>query len=148
MALHDPTPCIFVHVQAPHVALEGASDSEPAAAEDEDDAKALVDFHKIAERRVRLGLLLAEVGRNNNITVSQEEVNQALIQEARRHPGYERQVVEYYRQNPDALNNLRAPIFEDKVVDFIVELAKPTERKVAPQELLAAAPEEESEVPA
>jgi trigger factor len=130
-------------------ALEGASDSEPAAAANEDDAKARTEFQKIAERRVRLGLLLAEVGRNNNITVSQEEVNQALIQEARRHPGYERQVVDYYRQNPDALNNLRAPIFEDKVVDFIVELAKPTERKVAPQELLAAAAsEEESEVPA
>ena len=129
-------------------ALEGASDTEPAATEDEDDAKARAEFRRIAERRVRLGLLLAEVGRNNNITVSQEEVNQALIQEARRHQGYERQVIDYYRQNPDALNNLRAPIFEDKVVDFIVELAKPTERKVAPQELLAAASEEESEAPA
>ena len=131
-------------------ALEGASDSEPAATEDGDDEKARAEFQRIAERRVRLGLLLAEVGRNNNITVSQEEVNQALIQEARRHPGYERQVIDYYRQNPDALNNLRAPIFEDKVVDFIVELAKPTERKVAPQELLAAAAdgERKSEVPA
>ena len=130
-------------------ALEGASDTEPATTEDEDDAKARAEFQRIAERRVRLGLLLAEVGRNNNITVSQEEVNQALIQEARRHQGYERQVIDYYRQNPDALNNLRAPIFEDKVVDFIVELAKPTERKVAPQELLAAAAsEEESEAPA
>ena len=132
-------------------ALEGASDTEPASTEEEDDAKARGEFQGIAERRVRLGLLLAEVGRNNNITVSQEEVNQALIQEARRHPGYERQVIDYYRQNPDALNNLRAPIFEDKVVDFIVELAKPTERKVAPQELLAAASsdeEEKSEAPA
>jgi trigger factor len=132
-------------------ALEGASDSEPAATEDDDDEKARAEFQRIAERRVRLGLLLAEVGRNNNITVSQEEVNQALIQEARRHQGYERQVIDYYRQNPDALNNLRAPIFEDKVVDFIVELAKPTERKVAPQELLAAASadeEEKSEAPA
>jgi len=132
-------------------ALEGASDSEPATTEGEDDEKARAEFQRIAERRVRLGLLLAEVGRNNNITVSQEEVNQALIQEARRHQGYERQVIDYYRQNPDALNNLRAPIFEDKVVDFIVELAKPTERKVAPQELLAAASaddEENSEAPA
>ena len=60
------------------------------------------------------------------------------MQEARRHPGYERQVIDYYRNNPDALNNLRAPIFEDKVVDFIFELAKPAERKVTPQELLAA----------
>src|SRR5207244_4666698 len=117
-------------------ALEGASDSEPAAPRDEDDEKAKTDFRRIAERRVRLGLLLAEVGRNNNITVSQEELNQALTQEARRLPGYERQVIDYYRKNPDALNNLRAPIFEDKVVDYIVELAKPDERKVTPQELM------------
>ncbi len=121
-------------------ALEGASDSEPAAAgagdEDEDEEKAKVEFRQIAERRVRLGLLLAEVGRNANITVSQEELNQALTQEARRLPGYERQVIDYYRKNPEALNNLRAPIFEDKVVDFIVELAKPDERKVTLQELM------------
>jgi trigger factor len=130
-------------------ALEGASDSEPAAAgagdEDEDDEKAKAEFRHIAERRVRLGLLLAEVGRNANITVSQEELNQALTQEARRLPGYERQVIDYYRKNPEALNNLRAPIFEDKVVDFIVELAKPDERKVTLQELMTdEAPDGES----
>jgi trigger factor len=121
--------------------LEGAADSEatPTADDDEeDDEKARGDFQRIAERRVRLGLLLADVGSKNNITVSQEELNQALTQEARRHPGYERQVIDYYRQNPDALNNLRAPIFEEKVVDFIVELAKPEERKVTPQELVSA----------
>jgi trigger factor len=117
-------------------ALEGASDSEPAAAPAEDEEKTKAEYRRIAERRVRLGLLLAEVGRNANITVSQEELNQALTQEARRLPGYERQVIDYYRKNPDALNNLRAPIFEDKVVDFIVELAKPDERKVTPQELM------------
>jgi trigger factor len=117
-------------------ALEGASDSEPAAPE-EDEEKTKDEFRRIAERRVRLGLLLADVGRNANITVSQEELNQALTQEARRLPGYERQVVDYYRKNPEALNNLRAPIFEDKVVDYIVELAKPDERKVTPQELMA-----------
>jgi trigger factor len=120
-------------------ALEGASDTEPAASNDtEDDEKNREEFRRIAERRVRLGLMLAEVGRNNNIQVSQEELNQALLQEARRHPGYERQVFDYYRNNPDALNNLRVPIFEDKVVDYIFELAKPTERSVTPQELLAA----------
>jgi trigger factor len=129
-------------------ALEGASDSEPAAPLDSEDEKAKTEFQRVAERRVRLGLLLAEVGRNNNITVSQEELNQALAQEARRHPGYERQVIDYYRKNPEALNNLRAPIFEEKVVDFIVELAKPGERKVTPEELLAAGePEEESASP-
>jgi trigger factor len=123
-------------------ALEGASDTEPAAANDAEDEKTREEFRRIAERRVRLGLLLAEVGRNNNIQVSQEELNQALLQEARRHPGYERQVFDYYRKNPDALNNLRVPIFEDKVVDFIFDLAKPAERSVTPQELMAADQEE------
>ena len=95
------------------------------------------DYRRIAERRVRLGLLLAEVGRSNNITVTQDELNQAITREARRHPGYERQVLDFYRQNPAAIGNLRAPIFEDKVVDFIVELAKVEERKISPQDLLS-----------
>src|SRR3954454_2254962 len=127
-------------------ALEGASDTEPGAVGNtEDDEKNRQEFRRIAERRVRLGLLLAEVGRNNNIQVSQEELNQALLQEARRHPGYERQVFDYYRQNSDALNNLRVPIFEDKVVDLIFELAKPTERSVTPQELMAAGQDQDTE---
>jgi trigger factor len=125
-------------------ALEGASDSEPPApSEAGDDATLRADFRRIAERRVRLGLLLAEVGRNNNITVSQEELNQALVQEARRHRGYERQVIDFYRNHADAMNRLRAPIFEDKVVDFIVELAKPSERRISPQDLLAGEEAEE-----
>jgi trigger factor len=128
-------------------ALEGASDAEPAVSSDAgphdaaDEEKSRAEFRRIAERRVRLGLLLAELGRDNNIQVSQEELNQALLQEARRHPGYERQVFDYYRNNPDALNSLRVPIFEDKVVDFIFDLAKPAERGVTPQELLAASRE-------
>jgi FKBP-type peptidyl-prolyl cis-trans isomerase (trigger factor) len=129
-------------------ALEGAADSEPPATEDADEEKAKTDFRRIAERRVRLGLLLAEVGRNNNITVSQEELNQALAQEARRLPGYERQVIDFYRKNPEAFNNLRAPIFEDKVVDFIVELAKPDERKVTPQELMTSNEADDESAPA
>jgi trigger factor len=86
---------------------------------------------------VRLGLLLAEVGRTNNINVTQDEMNQALTREARRHPGYERRVLDFYRQNPEAAANLRAPIFEDKVIDFIVELARVQDQKVSPQELLS-----------
>jgi len=125
-------------------ALEGASDSEPATSEEDED-KVKQEYRRIAERRVRLGLLLAEAGRANNITVTQEELNQALAQEARRHPGYERQVIDFYRKSPEAINNLRAPIFEEKVVDYILELAKPAERKVSPQELMTdASPEEES----
>jgi trigger factor len=120
---------------------EAAADALPSAARpggtSESEEATQADFRKIAERRVRLGLLLAEVGRRNNITVTADEVNQAITREARRHPGYERQVLDFYRQNPGAIDNLRAPIFEDKVIDFIVELAKIGERKITPQELLA-----------
>jgi len=86
-------------------------------------------------RRVRLGLLLAEVGRVNNVQVAQDEVNRALGEQARRYPGQEREVVDYFRNNPDALAQLRAPIFEDKVVDFIVELAKVSDKDVSAEEL-------------
>lgn len=113
------------------------------------DEKTQAEFRQIAERRVRLGLLLAEVGRANNITVTQEELNQALVREAYRHPGYERQVIDYYRKNPEALGNLRAPIYEEKVVDFVIELAKIDERKVpAPELMRSLAPEAEPSAPA
>ena len=116
-------------------AILAAAPGEIEPEQSEEAVKA--EYRKIAERRVRLGLLLAEVGRRNNITVTQDEVNQAITREARRHSGYERQVLDFYRQNPGAIDRLRAPIFEDKVIDFIVELAKIGERKVTPQELLA-----------
>ena len=122
----------------------GDASSEPpgdapseTAAPAADDEKLKDEYQALAERRVRLGLLLADVGRNANITVTQDELNQALIREAQRFPGAERRVLDYYRQHPEAAGNLRAPIFEEKVVDYIVELAKPAERKVSPQELLA-----------
>jgi trigger factor len=118
--------------------------AEPAAPA-EDDEKLKAEYQSLAERRVRLGLLLAEVGRNANITVTQDELNQALIREAQRFPGSERRVLDYYRNNPEAAGNLRAPIFEEKVVDYIVELAKPAERKVSPQELLAMSEADEAE---
>jgi trigger factor len=120
---------------------EKAYAAENAAAEPapppEDEEKVKAEYQNLAERRVRLGLLLAEVGRSANITVTQDELNQALIREAQRFPGSERRVLDYYRQNPEAAGNLRAPIFEEKVVDYIVELAKPEERKINPQQLLA-----------
>ena len=93
------------------------------------------EYRTIAERRVRLGLLLSEVGRLNNIDVSDEEVQRAMIQEASRYPGQERQVVEFYRGNPQALANLRAPLFEEKIIDFILEMAKVSERTVTAEEL-------------
>src|SRR5262249_14925336 len=138
---------------APSAATEkGGVDTSPAAAEPdasgESEEASKAEYRKIAERRVRLGLLLSEVGRGNNITVTADEVNQAITREARRHPGYERQVLDFYRQNPGAIDSLRAPIFEDKVIDFIVELAKIGERKITPEELLAIPePAEEDAVP-
>lgn len=120
-------------------AAETAGGENAGAAPQSDPEALKATYRPIAERRVRLGLLLAEIGRSNNITVTQEELNQALAREARMHPGYERRVLDFYRQNPEAVGNLRAPILEDKVIDFIVELAKLGERKVTPQELLAEA---------
>lgn len=109
-------------------------DDTTLAGKGEDDLKA--EFRAIAERRVRLGLLLSEVGRLNNIQVTQEEVNRAMIEEARRFPGQERQVIEYFRKNPDATGQLRAPLFEDKVIDFILEMAKVADRPVSVEELM------------
>jgi trigger factor len=122
--------------QQPEVSAGVARGGEQQAESTEDEGALKADYRRIAERRVRLGLLLAEVGRSNNITVTQDELNQAITREARRHPGYERQVLDFYRQNPETVANLRAPIFEDKVVDFIVELAKVEERRISPQDLL------------
>lgn len=93
------------------------------------------EYRDIAIRRVKLGLLLSEVGRLNNIQVSNDELSRAIVNEARRHPGSERQVIEYYQKTPQALVQLRAPLYEDKVVDFILELATVAERKVSPEEL-------------
>src|SRR6185437_935321 len=108
------------------------------------DEELKTEYRTIAERRVRLGLLLSEVGRANAITVNQDEVNRALGEEARRHRGYEKQVVEFYRGNPQALANLRAPIFEDKVVDFITEMATVTDKTVSIADLLEPVAEEDT----
>jgi len=107
--------------------------------EDDDKAKSedelRAEYRAIAERRVRLGLLLAKVGEDNSITVTQEDLNQALIEQVRSYPGHEQAVMNYYRQNPQAMEELRPPIFENKVVDYILELAQVTERTVTPEEL-------------
>ena len=103
------------------------------------------EFREIAERRVLLGLLLAEVGRKNDIQVTQEDVNKVLVAEAQKYPGQEQQVIEFYKNNPQALQGLQGPVYEDKVVDYIVELAKVEEKTVSVEDLLK--PEEEDEAP-
>jgi len=110
-----------------------------------DEEKMRAEYREIAERRVRLGLLLADVGRSNSIDVTPEELNQAVMREAMRYPGQERQVLEFYGKNAELKEQLRAPIFEEKTVDFILELAKVSEKSVTPEELLKAAREAEEE---
>ena len=110
----------------------GKLDPEDAE-KDEDQLKS--DYRDIAVRRVRLGLLISEVGRINGIEVTEEEANRALYREAQQYPGKERQIFEFYQKSPEAMGNLRAPIFEDKVVDFIIDLAKVTERNLTAEQL-------------
>lgn len=93
------------------------------------------EYRKIAERRVRLGLVIGEIAEKNELKITQDEMRTALIEQARRFPGQEKAVYEYYEKTPGALAELRAPIFEDKVVDFILERAKPVEKKVSKDEL-------------
>jgi trigger factor len=93
------------------------------------------EYRAIADRRVRLGLLLSEIGRAAKIEVTQAELTQALRQEAGRYPGQELQVVEFFRKTPGAIEQLRGPLFEDKVVDYILEMAKVEDKVVAAEEL-------------
>lgn len=99
----------------------------------EEAAKA--EYRGIAERRVRLGLVLAEVGEKNSIKVTEEELTKAVLESARQFPGQEQKVWQYYRDNPQALSTLRAPIFEEKVIDFLVELANVKDKRVSREEL-------------
>jgi trigger factor len=102
---------------------------------DKDEETLKSDYRAIAERRVRLGLLLAEIGRANSITVAQDEMNRAMRAEAMRYPGQEQQIFEFFRQNPRASDTLRGPLFEEKVIDFILELAKVEEKTATLDEL-------------
>lgn len=111
----------------------------------EEEVKA--EYRAIAERRVRLGLILSDIGTRHEIKVEGSELQQAVIAQAQRFPGQERQVIEYYRSNAGALEALRAPIFEDKVVDFILQLAQVSDQPVSPEELMRE-DEEEPAAPA
>jgi trigger factor len=98
----------------------------------EDELKA--EYRAIAERRVKLGLLLSEIGRRSQVEVKQDELGRAIMAEARRYPGQERKVIDFYQNNPDALARVRAPLYEDKVVDYILDTAKVTEHKISPEQ--------------
>jgi trigger factor len=111
---------------------QGQVDADDAG---KDDETLKAEYRSIAERRVRLGLLLAEIGRQNNIVVGADEMTRAMRTEAGRYPGQEAQVMEFFRKNPQAAESLRGPIFEEKVVDFVLELARVTDVSITPEEL-------------
>ena len=120
-------------------AQKAGTQDEEDKGKDEDTLKA--EYRVIAERRVRLGLLLAEIGRINNITVTEQELDRALYQRAMQYRGQEMQMLEFFRKYPQLTNSVRGPLLEDKVVDFVLELAKVTDLVVTPEEL-AKEPEE------
>lgn len=115
--------------------------------EDKEDlsAKEKKEYEEIAGRRVRLGLILAEIGNTNKITVADQDLQRSVIMEAQKYPGQEKEVFDYYSKNPQALESLRAPLFEDKVVDFILELADVTEKEMSADELLNLLEDDEAE---
>ena len=117
-------------------------EGKTAADEGKTDDELMAEYRKIAERRVRLGLVLGKLGEQNGISIANDEVQRAIMARARQFPGQEQQVFQFYAQNQQAQAEIRAPLFEDKVVDFIAELATVNERKVD-RETLFADPEDE-----
>jgi trigger factor len=124
------------------VTEELKSENKSFADENTTEEKARDEYRAIATRRVRLGLVLAEIGEKNTITVTDDELSRAIAERARQFAGQEQRVWDYFRQNPQAVASVRAPIFEEKVVDFIVELADVTDKKVTREELYK--PDDES----
>ena len=122
---------------------QGELDPEDA---DKDEATLEADYRALAERRVKIGLLLAEIGRENNLTLTDDEIRRAIARDALRYPGQEQRMTTLYRDNPVMTEMLTAPLLEDKVVDFILEMATVTTRAVTPQDLVE--PAAETEAPA
>ena len=127
-------------------ALKAGTADAAEAEKPEEELKA--EYRQIAERRVRLGLVLAEAGRENHIEVSQEELQRGIINEAMKYRGQEKEVLELFRNNPQAAESVRAPLLEEKVVDYIVELATITDREVSAEELFADPDADPSTAPA
>lgn len=115
------------------------------ADEDTTEKEAREEYRKLAQRRVRLGLVLSEIGEQAGVTVSEEELQRAVYDQVRQYPGQEQQIFDFFRRTPDAVANLRAPIFEEKVIDHLLGKIKVTDKKVSPEELMA---EEEDETSA
>ncbi len=116
---------------------EKSKDEDKSGDENKSEDELKQDYRSIAVRRVRLGLLLSEIGRLNNIDVAKEDITRAIMAEAQQFPGREQEVLEFYQKNIEAMANLRAPLYEEKVIEFIVEQATVTDREVSIEDLLA-----------
>jgi trigger factor len=123
-----------------------AQSGKTFADEDTTEEKAREEYRKLAQRRVRLGLVLSEIGEKIGVEVSEEEMNKALYAQISQFPGQEKEIIEYFRKSPGAIAGLRAPIFEEKVVDHLLTQVAVTDKTVSKDELLAE--EEEAEAPA
>jgi trigger factor len=129
-------PPTLVDVEAHQIAHQLWHEEHPDHhGHDHGEVEPTAEHRRLAERRVRLGLLLAEIGNKHDITVSEPEMQRAVIAQARQFRGQERQYLEFVQKNSQALQQIRAPIFEDKVVDFILELAQVSEKPVSKDEL-------------
>ena len=135
-----PLPSRLVEQEFENIWRQLKSDREQSGRSFADDGTteeaAQADYRKIAERRVRLGLVLSEIGERQKIEVTEQEQERAVAAQLRQFPGREQALLEYFRKNPDALASVRAPIFEEKVIDYIIELAKVTDKPVTREELL------------
>ncbi|MFD0909022.1 trigger factor [Ruegeria arenilitoris] len=129
-------PPTLVEAEAKQIAHQLWHEENPEVTDhNHDEIEPTEEHNKLAERRVRLGLLLAELGQKAEVEVTDAEMTQAIMNQARQYPGQERQFFEFVQQNAQMQQQLRAPIFEDKVVDYVVELAKVTEKEVSKEEL-------------
>ncbi len=138
---HDfPLPPKMVEAEFESIWTQVQADKDAGRMPEEDASKSETtlreEYRAIAERRVRLGLVLAEIGRANNVQITDQELNNAIMNEARNYPGQERQVLDFYRQNPNAAAQMRAPIYEEKVCDLIFDTAKVTDTPITKEELL------------
>ena len=122
-------------------------DNQQRGVDEEPSDEEKAELEDIADRRVRLGLVLSEIGKENNIQVADAELQKAVIAEAQKYPGQEKEVFDYFAKNRDALESLRAPLYEDKVVDFILELADITEKEVSIEELTSDEEDEKVKMP-
>ena len=116
--------------------MDEAKKAGDASLKDKSDADLKSEYQKISERRVRLGILLSEIGRENGIQITREELSSAVMQQARMYPGQEEKIFEFYRKNPNQIDELRGPILEEKAVDFLLGKVKRTPKKISVEELL------------